>query len=48
MQEVERDLLGGRPLTRRRILFASTASSVGFAATYTGVGVGIDDLLRVF
>ena len=41
-------LAGSRPLTRRRILFASAAYSVGFAATYTGVGVGIDDLLRAF
>lgn len=41
-------LAGSRPLSRRRILFSSVAYSVGFAATYTGLGVGIDDLLRVF
>lgn len=39
-------LAGSKPLTRRRVLYASAAYSVGFAATYTGVGVGIDDLLR--
>jgi hypothetical protein len=28
-------------------MYASVAYSVGFAATYTGVGVGIGDLLQV-
>ena len=41
-------LLGGTPVGRRRVLFASVAYSAGFAATYTGVGVGIDDLVRLF
>jgi hypothetical protein len=40
-------LLGGKPVGRRRVMFASVAYSVGFAATYTGVGVGIDDLVRL-
>lgn len=40
-------LLGGKPVGHRRVLFASVAYSVGFAATYTGVGVGIGDLVRV-
>ena len=40
-------LLGGRPVGHRRIVYGSVAYSVGFAATYTGVGVGIDDLLRL-
>ena len=40
-------LAGGKPVGQRRLLYASVAYSVGFAATYTGVGVGIHDLLRV-
>lgn len=40
-------LLGGGPLGRRRLVLASFAYSAGFAATYTGIGVGIDDLLRL-
>lgn len=40
-------LLGGNPVGRRRVMFASLTYSVGFAATYTGVGVGIDDLVRL-
>ncbi len=40
-------LAGGKPVGHRRVVFASVAYSVGFAATYTGVGVGIGDLLRV-
>jgi len=40
-------LLGGKAVGRRRVLFASIAYSTGFAATYTGVGVGLDDLLRL-
>ena len=40
-------LAGSKPVGRRRVMFASIAYSVGFAATYTGVGVGIGDLLRV-
>ena len=39
-------LLGGPPVTHRRLVYASVAYSAGFAATYTGVGVGIHDLLR--
>lgn len=41
-------LAGGKPVGRRRVVFASVAYSVGFAATYTGVGVGIGDLVRAF
>ena len=41
-------LSGSEPLSRRRIVFGSVAYSVGFAATYTGVGVGIGDLIRAF
>ena len=41
-------LAGSPPLGQRRIFFGSLAYSVGFAATYTGVGVGIGDLLHVF
>ena len=41
-------LSGSRPLGLRRIVFGSVAYSVGFAATYTGVGVGIGDLVRAF
>jgi hypothetical protein len=40
-------LLGGDPVGRRRVMFASIAYAVGFAATYTGVGVGITDLVRL-
>jgi hypothetical protein len=40
-------LAGSKPIGQRRVLFASLAYSVGFAATYTGVGVGIGDLLRI-
>jgi hypothetical protein len=40
-------LLGGKPVGHRRVVFASLAYSAGFAATYTGVGIGIDDLLRL-
>jgi hypothetical protein len=40
-------LTGSKPVGQRRVIFASVAYSVGFAATYTGVGVGIGDLLRV-
>jgi hypothetical protein len=41
-------LAGSKPVGPRRVVFASVAYSVGFAATYTGVGVGIGDLVRVF
>ncbi len=41
-------LAGGKPVGRRRVVFAAVAYSVGFAATYTGVGVGIGDLARAF
>jgi hypothetical protein len=40
-------LLGGKPVGRRRVFLASVAYSAGFAATYTGVGVGLDDLVRL-
>jgi hypothetical protein len=40
-------LAGGRPIGQRRILFASLAYSVGFAATFTGVGVGLEHLARL-
>jgi hypothetical protein len=40
-------LAGAAPVGRRRIVFASAAYSIGFAATYTGVGVGLDDLLKL-
>jgi len=39
-------LAGSQPLGHRRIMFGSLAYSVGFSATYTGVGVGISDLLH--
>jgi hypothetical protein len=41
-------LAGSKPVGRRRVLFASVAYSVGFAATYTGVGVAIENLVRIF
>jgi hypothetical protein len=40
-------LAGSKPIGQRRILFASVAYSVGFAATYTGVGVAIENLVRI-
>ena len=40
-------LAGGEPVGHRRLVFASLAYSAGFAATYTGVGVAIKDVLRV-
>ena len=40
-------LAGSKPIGQRRILFASVAYSVGFAATYTGVGVAIKNLVRI-
>jgi hypothetical protein len=39
-------LAGSTTVGPRRVLFASLAYSVGFAATYTAVGLGIGDLLR--
>jgi len=39
--------LGGRPVGHLRVVFASLAYSAGFAATCTGVGVGLEDLLRL-
>ena len=41
-------LSGGATLSRRRIVFGSVAYSVGFAATYSGVGIGVGDLIRAF
>jgi hypothetical protein len=40
-------LAGSKPIGQRQTLFASVAYSVGFAATYTGVGVAIDNLVRL-
>ncbi len=40
-------LLGGQPVGHRRVVFASFAYSAGFAATYTFVGIGLNDLLRL-
>jgi hypothetical protein len=40
-------LAGSKPVDQRRILFASLAYSVGFAATFTGVGVAIRELVRL-
>ena len=40
-------LLGAGAVGQRRLVYASVAYSVGFAATYTGVGVGIADLLAL-
>jgi hypothetical protein len=40
-------LAGSEPVGHRRVVFGAVAYSAGFAATYTGVGVGIGDLLRV-
>lgn len=40
-------LLGGTPIGRRRVIFGSLAYSAGFTATYTGVGIGLHDLLRL-
>jgi hypothetical protein len=41
-------LAGSKPIGRRRVLYASVAYSVGFAATYTGVGVAIKELVHAF
>jgi hypothetical protein len=38
---------GSKPIGQRRILFASVAYSVGFAATYTGAGVALKNLVRI-
>jgi hypothetical protein len=38
-------LAGRPPISRRQILLASLAYSVGFAATYTGVGVVVENLV---
>jgi hypothetical protein len=40
-------LAGSKPIGQRQILFASVAYSVGFAATYTGLGVAIENLVRI-
>lgn len=40
-------LLGGKRIGRRRVIFGSLAYSAGFTATYTGVGIGLHDLLRL-
>lgn len=40
-------LAGTQEIGRRRVLVASVAYSIGFAATYTGVGVGLDDLISL-
>jgi hypothetical protein len=41
-------LSGSKEVSRRQILFASIAYSVGFAATYTGAGVLVEHLVRLF
>jgi hypothetical protein len=40
-------LAGSNPIGRRRVLLASLSYSIGFAATYTGVGVAIERLVRL-
>jgi hypothetical protein len=40
-------LAGSKTVGHGRVLFGSVAYSVGFAATYTGVGVAIGDLLQL-
>ena len=40
-------LSGAASLTRRRLVLGSAAYSFGFAATYTGVGVGIGTIVRL-
>src|SRR5262245_63394636 len=40
-------LAGSAPVSQRRILYGSLAYSLGFAATYTGVGVAIRELVRI-
>jgi hypothetical protein len=39
-------LAGSETVSKRQILFGSIAYSVGFAATYTGVGVAIEHLAQ--
>ena len=41
-------LAGSKPVGQRRVMFGSIAYSIGFAATYTGVGIGIGDLVQLF
>lgn len=41
-------LAGSRTIGQRNILFASVAYSIGFAATYTGVGVAVRNLVGAF
>jgi hypothetical protein len=40
-------LAGSKPIGRRQVLLASLSYSIGFAATYTGVGVAIGRLVRL-
>ena len=40
-------LAGSNPIGRRRVLLASLSYSIGFAATYTRVGVAIERLVRL-
>jgi hypothetical protein len=40
-------LAGRKTIGQRQIVFASIAYSVGFAATYTGVGVAIEHLVQI-
>lgn len=40
-------LSGGGALSQRRLIFGSVAYSFGFAATYSGVGVGIGEIVRL-
>jgi hypothetical protein len=39
-------LIGGHSVGHRRVLFGSISYSVGFAATYSGIGLGLGDLIR--
>jgi hypothetical protein len=44
---VTRLAAGRKTIGQRHIVFASIAYSVGFAATYTGVGVAIEHLVQI-
>lgn len=38
---------GTKEIGHRRVVVASIAYSIGFAATYTGLGVGLEDLISL-
>ena len=40
-------LAGSRSVGKRQVLFGSIAYSIGFAATYTGVGIAIEHLVQI-